>query len=255
MLIKNTVFLFDVDGTLTPARQEITPEFLKYFTDWMTDKRVYLVSGSDLEKIKGQLSEDILSKTEGIFTASGNCFHTSEGELIYSKTFDPPRSLLDFLNEHLNHKSEYKLRFGNHIEPRSGMINFSVVGRNANKEERDRYHDWDTEHGERKYIARHIKETYADIEAVIGGEISVDIYPKGDDKSQVLQYINADKYIFFGDKTLPGGNDYPLAHALEKKTSFLVHGFTGFEQTWKILESLYSSNFCTNEECGTCECE
>ena len=28
------VFMFDVDGTLTPSRQKMTPKFEKFFTKW-----------------------------------------------------------------------------------------------------------------------------------------------------------------------------------------------------------------------------
>ena len=39
------IYLFDVDGTLTPAKSSIDPKFAKQFLDWCTDKQVYIVSG------------------------------------------------------------------------------------------------------------------------------------------------------------------------------------------------------------------
>ena len=35
------IYLFDVDGTLTPAKSKITPAFKKQFSRWMKDKEVY----------------------------------------------------------------------------------------------------------------------------------------------------------------------------------------------------------------------
>ena len=46
------------------------------------------------------------------------------------------------------------------------------------------------------------------MEATIGGQISIDIYPKGKNKAQVLEDILG-PITFFGDKCQPGGNDYP----------------------------------------------
>ncbi len=41
------LFIFDVDGTLTPSRQKMDMEFQKYFMDFCEDNFVYLITGSD----------------------------------------------------------------------------------------------------------------------------------------------------------------------------------------------------------------
>ena len=38
-------YVFDVDGTLTYARKEMTPDFKSWFIKWMDGKNVYLVTG------------------------------------------------------------------------------------------------------------------------------------------------------------------------------------------------------------------
>ena len=52
-----TVYLFDVDGTLTPHRKPIKEEFADVFLNWVRtkQKKVYLITGSDIDKIKEQL--------------------------------------------------------------------------------------------------------------------------------------------------------------------------------------------------------
>ena len=70
--MNNSCFIFDVDGTLTDARQPMDAEFETFFKSWMQDKNVYLVSGSDLEKIEEQVPENILLKCKGIFSCMGN---------------------------------------------------------------------------------------------------------------------------------------------------------------------------------------
>ena len=43
-------YIFDIDGTLTPSRLKIDPEFEQFFLEWMKDKKVYFVTGSDKDK-------------------------------------------------------------------------------------------------------------------------------------------------------------------------------------------------------------
>jgi len=52
----------------------------------------------------------------------------------------------------------------------------------------------------------------------------------------------------------PGGNDHSLAKELEQKTNFSLYGVTDFENTWKILKSIYSEVDCNNKGCESCEC-
>ena len=44
-----------MDGTLTPSRREMTPDFEKFFSQWAKEHIFFLVSGSNLEKIKEQV--------------------------------------------------------------------------------------------------------------------------------------------------------------------------------------------------------
>ena len=47
---ENTIFLFDVDGTLTPSRCKATPEIIKMLKDLRKKVRVGFVGGSNIEK-------------------------------------------------------------------------------------------------------------------------------------------------------------------------------------------------------------
>ena len=51
-------FVFDVDGTLTPSRGEIDPEFKQFFDKFCIKNNVYFVTGSDKAKTVEQLGED-----------------------------------------------------------------------------------------------------------------------------------------------------------------------------------------------------
>ena len=46
-----------------------------------------------------------------------------------------------------------------------------------------------------------------------GGQISIDVYPKGWNKTYCLQFLESEGYEeihFFGDRVTEGGNDYEL---------------------------------------------
>ena len=236
------IYIFDVDGTLTPSRQPMTNEFKDFFIAWALRNDFYLVTGSDLPKIQEQASEEILELADGVFTCCGNQMWR-DNELIYDNKFELSTKLKNSLEVVLM-SSPYPHRYGNHIEDRGSMVNFSIVGRDCNQEQREEYYKWDKEKGERKIIAQAIKEKFPDLDAVIGGQISIDIYPKGNDKSQVLNVIEQERlvppneYIFIGDGIENGGNDYPLAELMDNIQGCDWYHTKGWEHTQEILESL-----------------
>lgn len=235
------LYLFDVDGTLSEPRQPITEEFASVFLDWMSEKqkKVYLVTGSDIEKIKEQIFPSFIDQCEGLFTCSGNVFY-SKGQKVYENTLQIPEALLENLQLYLD-QSEWKQKQGTHIELRSGMINFSTVGRDASQNLREAYTKWDNTRREREDIVQYLEDLHPDLEVAIGGEISVDIYPAGSNKGQVIEKLQerhgADVgMIFTGDKNLPGGNDWPLAQRLETMDNCQWYQVRGPEETRALIE-------------------
>ena len=41
------IYIFDIDGTLTPSRNPMDIKFKEWFTHWSKNKRVWMVTGSD----------------------------------------------------------------------------------------------------------------------------------------------------------------------------------------------------------------
>ena len=242
----NKVYIFDVDGTLTPSRRRMTEDFARFFDEWSKKNTFYLVSGSDLDKIKEQIPLAYLDRSEGIFTCGGNKLYFNGGtKLEYEKVFKPPETLLTYLGFQIK-MSDFPIRAGNHRENRGSLLNFSVVGRDCTLEERLQYFEYDKKTGEREKIAKEVKRGWPGIDAVIGGQISIDIAPVGNDKSQVIKRIKNNnpnsKYIFIGDRTMKGGNDYPLAKLMMEMSDCEVYQAgapsqeDGYKITQKILE-------------------
>ena len=251
----NKIFIFDVDGTLTPSRRTMTEDFLEFFNGWSKRNSFYLVTGSDIEKMDEQVPDIIMERTEGIFTCGGNELWQFDPHVvnfpftrIYKNEFKPPNSLGTYLGEQIRF-SETPVMSTNHRENRGSLLNFSVVGRDCTLEERKTYFEYDKKTKERQKIADIIKKTAKGIDAVIGGQISIDIAPEGNDKSQVIKEImdrnivaNKENYIFIGDRTMEGGNDYPLAKVMNEMYDCEVYQAgepsqeDGYKITQKILE-------------------
>ena len=251
---KSRVYIFDVDGTLTPSRQSMTMNFYSFFKRWAKRNRFYLVSGSDLEKIKEQVSDNIINLTQGVFTCCGNQFYDSKQNLIYENKFELPKHIETYLKVVLAN-SPYPHRYGNHIEDRGSMVNFSIVGRDCTLEQREEFFKYDNEVKERQRIADSIKKHSKDLDAVIGGQISIDIYPRGKDKSQIFEHIEEientycpDEYVFIGDRTEPGGNDFPLSYKMWEMKNCEAYQTSGYKETQSILLGLEDENNPANKK-------
>lgn len=226
-------YVFDVDGTLTPSRLKIDPKFEKFFLEWIQDKNVYLLTGSDHEKTIEQVGRDIWSQVTESHQCGGNVVYR-DGKLVQSCDWKPTAELLSTCQELID-KSPYPLRRGDHLEPRVGLLNISVVGRACTQQEREEYYEWDKVVQERNYICDTLQEKFPTIEATAGGQISVDIHEKGKNKSQIKDKLEG-KIVFFGDKTMEGGNDYAIARVLSAPHE--VYQVDGWQHTHELLKSI-----------------
>lgn len=241
------VYLFDVDGTLTHHLTEVNEEFADVFLTWLRDKKktVYLVTGSDISKTKKQLFTPFIEQCEGAFTCSGNVYY-SKGCKVYENKLVLPDDFIDNLQLYLDVGSSWNKKTGTHIEIRSGMVNFSTVGRNASAELRETYYKWDQRTHEREDIVAYIEGLYPEFEVSIGGQISVDIYPSGKNKAQVVEKLREFhgpdvEMIFVGDRNVPGGNDWPLAQRLERIDGSTWFQVESYNETRALIE--YSELF------------
>ena len=238
--MERLIYLFDVDGTLTPPMKKMESGCTMRFLDWMKDKQVYIVAGSDKKKVNQQLPASILHRVMGVFCSSANELW-DQNTLIYKNDWTPSNDLLDYLLK-LYHNSHFTPKGKNFIEIRTGMLNFSIVGREAVFEQRDIYNKWATKNKERQNFASQIKSKFPYIEACVGGQISIDIYPKGQDKSQASIWVTENlkkEMVFFGDKCQQGGNDYPIANDIIQRGCGTYHNVKSYNHTLEILENKY----------------
>lgn len=228
---EDTLFLFDVDGTLTPSREKVTEEMKEFLAGLRERVRIGFVGGSDLEKQKEQLGEDCTELFDYCFPENGVTFIKNNkvsssssylkevGEKEHNRLVKEIMKILSELTDEENPKMR-----GNFIEVRESMVNISPIGRSCTKEERKEFKELDTKIKTREKIVKILQKKFPNLTFSIGGEISIDIFPNGWDKTYALKHLMEEGIIkqiyFFGDMTAEGGNDFEI-HSDER-----VHGTT-----------------------------
>lgn len=242
-----TVLLLDIDGVLCEAQQPISDRMRSAITSASFIHDIVLVTGNTFTK-----SVDLINwhGFAGIFCNNGDELRDKFGYCVWRDTETPP--LPDGLGTCLERSSTGSRKGNNSIEWRSPrFVNYSYIGRYATKEQRQAhieeykkpYGDWrDTFMPELRDLTPFGK----DIEIVRGGAVSVDIYSKGADKARAAKYLNEcdQRFIFIGDKTALGGNDYPIIKYCEQNPQIENKCFTsnGPSNTLELLEQVLRAN-------------
>ena len=239
-----TFLLFDLDNTLTLSRGKITPEMKELIKSLDSTKyELGVVSGSDLNKISEQLEEAVNHFT-WIFTENGLVTYFAGQPTPYSSMSLVKHlgegNYQELVNECLWVLCETKLpvKRGVFLELRTGLLNICPIGRTCSQKEREEFEEYDKKHKVRERIVdqlslrlKHLKLKFS-----IGGQISIDAFPEGWDKTYCLQFISG-KYKeikFYGDNIRPGGNDYEIG--IDKRVK--AHSVTNWKDTYELLSKL-----------------
>nr|QSE03621.1 phosphomannomutase [Metchnikovella dogieli] len=238
------IVLFDVDGTLTPSRLLIKQEMVDLLTRLKEKVMIGFVGGSNIEKQKEQVGD----MTCGFFDFSfpENGLTAYKGTSLISET----SFLQNIGEEKYKHLVNFTLRYiadldipikrGTFVELRKGMINVSPIGRNCTYEERLEFSRLDDEMGIRNRMVEEYKKVFEGygLSFSIGGQISIDIFPIGWDKTFCLRHLhqyNFEEIHFFGDKTNEGGNDFEIFNHKE----VIGHRVTSPEDTMRQVSELF----------------
>ncbi|KAK3337052.1 eukaryotic phosphomannomutase [Cercophora scortea] len=227
--LKNTIVLFDVDGTLTPSRGHVLPEVLDLLARLRQKVAIGFVGGSDFPKQQEQLgtaSVDVRTLFDFCFSENGLTAYKS-GQPLASTSFiqwlgeDAYKELVRFVLHYIA-DLDIPVKRGTFVEFRNGMVNISPIGRNANQREREDFEKYDNVHHVRAEMIEKLKERFGHLGLTfsIGGQLSFDVFPTGWDKTYCLQHLENEAkkpdgiayttIHFFGDKTSPGGNDHEI---------------------------------------------
>lgn len=243
------IFLFDVDGVLCDRGQKIDKEFEIFFDDFTNNKDFFYVTGSNREKTIEQLGSHLVNKCAISYHCLGNNIWIQDREININQ-FTLKKEEIEFIENFID-QSRFPYKTGWHIDFRKGSANISVVGKNANMEQRYHYVKFDKLFQERENFIEGYMKHFPRFEAYLGGDVSIDICLKGCNKEQIMtMLIPNDKIYFFGDRCQPGGIDYPLAKIMSFssleiiKTQNYRHTWeyfqinNGYKETWEILKCL-----------------
>lgn len=211
------LLLFDVDNTLTISRGSITNDMSECLKDCSKRYDIGCVSGSDLVKMREQLGNTI-NFVNWKFTENGLVTYFESQPIPYSST-----SFIEYIGEQKYQKLVNTILFllselvlpvkrGTFIELRTGLLNVCPIGRSCSQKEREDFFEYDKVHNIRKNLCNVLSAEFPDLKFSIGGQISIDVFPKDWNKTYCLQFITNqyDKIYFFGDNIKEGGNDYEI---------------------------------------------
>jgi len=256
---KNKIVLFDMDGTLTEAREKFNSKELSDGLYSLTNCgiEIGIITGSD---------EDYLKQQMGAFLDKSSCrYKTHLLPCNGTKYYKPPEFATgDFkLNHEVsmeNHLGVENYRelicellcsqvdacqigtplTGHFINCRGSMINWSPIGRNATQEHRREFVELDKKKNVRSHFLNELRQILKVkglldmITIKFGGDTSFDIYPKGWNKTYGLRFFNDYEVWFVGDRCDENGNDkeiYEACHGRSYKTK-------GPEDTVRIINSI-----------------
>jgi len=246
---KRLLCLFDVDGTMTKPRQQITAEMRSFMEEKVIPRvTVGLVGGSDRVKILEQMQgEEAVSKYDFCFSENGlvayqGCQLLGQSSILGKLGEANCQHLINFALSYMAGLTLPAKR-GTFVEFRTGLINLCPVGRSCSFEERQDFARYDEEHGIRDAFKAELEKKFGHLglQFAKGGQISIDCFPTGWDKTFCLQYVlegGHEEIHFFGDKTMPGGND----HEIFEDSRTIGHTVTGPEDTVQQLKQLLNIN-------------
>lgn len=267
--MKKNVILLDMDGTITPARKHIEYNVSIVLTDLTRYAKIGIVSGSDIQYILEQCGnyfiQNKFAHQVDLLPCNGTKFYTYESNISkYIETFSV--SMKEEISELLYRdlvssicKAQSKLVktidipiSGNFISYRGSTINWCPIGRQVSFNERETFSK-----NKNKDLIRleaikdmwsnldYFKELNDKIEVALAGQTSIDIFPKGWDKTFALKHFQDKNVYFIGDRCEKGGIDYHIYEALKPYgRSFKT---SGPKQTVEILDNLRKSFILKNK--------
>jgi len=236
-------YIFDVDGVLTTPNNPIESHFMRWFEHWMLKKEIYICTNNTYQNIMPRLGRRIIDNCQGVFACGGNSIWMGNKEITVSN-WRPSFELISFL-ESLLKTSEFKIRTGPNIEYRTGMINFSLVGKSATEEEIDRYKQWDKISKEKKNFIEKINNNFSDLNVCFGSDTSIDICQNSNDKSKIFQYFKNKDNLSVVFHTTYGANRHTQSSikqildyyvSINKKMVYNLHMVNSPEETINLLK-------------------
>lgn len=222
----NTLIAVDLDGTLVKSKLEITPDMSAVLGEWLKTNKFAVISGASFSQLKIQilnhLPTDINLNNLILLPITGQSYYiyknnewtethkeimpADDVEKIFGAFKKIPQELIPVSNP----------EYGPQLQNRGGQVSFSALGQDAPYLEK---YAWDPDLTKRQIIISELEKIIPEFETKIGGTTTIDITPKGIDKGFAIKKIaniegiQESDIIFFGDRIIPGGNDFAATNS------------------------------------------
>ena len=195
---------FDLDGTLTESRQEVSNEMYDTLLKVSDKYPIVVISGASREQIAKQLKD----LPYIVMAQSGNDTNYWQNRLTDNQKHE--------IYEHIkNIKNQYKEYFStlvweDLIQDRGGQISFSVLGHNADYELKKKA---DPKGKFRTQILKNIPFDSLTLDVKVAGTTCFDYTLKNGTKGKNIDRLhhyfkfNPSHSVYFGDALFKGGND------------------------------------------------
>ena len=257
--MSSNIVLFDMDGTLTEVRKEITQEMISLMSILSSVAKIGIVTGSDYDYLVDQC-KDLWSSNSNIdprrivlMPCNGTKLYKwsqSRGSYVIKHENDMRKELgTDEYNDLLCSLVSHQLIIiaqnsipysGTFFQYRGSMLNWCPIGRSASESERRIWIELDQDKKIREFWLSHLEERFEKenipLSVALGGSTSIDIYPRGWDKTYSLRHIKKHVPWFVGDKCFKGGNDWTLYKALSENDR--AFSTSSPEETMSIVHNI-----------------
>ena len=247
--------VFDLDGTLTKTKSNLTPDVAAMLRKLLAKKKVAVIGGGSYPQFGRQLVEGLkarpsLLKNLFLFPVTATSFyHYLDGwKKVYALTL--PRSSKKKIRKAFQSVLKEigyvppKITYGVLLEDRGSQMTYSFFGQDLVavlgakgvllKEE------WTRKNTPLKLkIAKMVQKRLPELEVRAAGFTSIDVTKKGIDKAYGVRQINKrlhvpiGKMVFVGDALGSGGND-----AAARKTGVDCVAVKGPEEAKRVIRKL-----------------
>ncbi|MCL2782453.1 MAG: HAD-IIB family hydrolase [Propionibacteriaceae bacterium] len=247
-LARVRLIAFDLDDTLAESKSPMTPEMAQALAHLLDDMLVCIISGGHFkqfdEQVLGHLPPGTNLANLHLLPTCGTRYMIYEGggwRELYSQNLTDDeksraiRSLFVRAHEVGAWEPDDKIS-GPRIEDRGTQITYSALGQRALPAYK---RAWDPSGVKRHALAAAVAADVPDLSVGAGGSTSIDITRRGVDKAYGLQHLSQqtgvplDDMVFVGDRTEPGGNDYPVV-----QLGVATIPVTGWRDTMAVVTQL-----------------
>ncbi|OHB00063.1 MAG: HAD family hydrolase [Candidatus Zambryskibacteria bacterium RIFCSPHIGHO2_12_FULL_44_12b] len=215
---------FDLDDTLAESKSAITDRMSELLGLLLEKFEVCVISGGKFEQFEKQLLSNLNVEPSKfrrlhIMPTCGTRYYRFDKNAwrqIYAEDFTAAQKAkiikaLELAARQLGYME--KKPWGEITEDRGSQITFSALGQKAPVEAKEK---WDPTGKKKQKIRNLVAELIPQFEVRTGGKTSIDVTKLGIDKAYGMQKlldmssIKKEDVLFFGDKLMEGGNDYPI---------------------------------------------